>query len=161
MKSFMVVFLSLILALTGCASSQKIMKNAPIAVSNLQYYQWVGGRAETGQGTTLQFNLTAADAAKVVLTKAYFRGKIAPIKVSNTPNGWVAKANFMQTTNKKPDMVMHSDGNNEVGNEPPTIPQKFPFELAPDECVIAYSQNNTVKYFKITNVVAGKQKIYQ
>ena len=95
------------------------------------------------------------------LQQAYFRGKIADVSLKSNDGSWFAEANFKNTNMGKPDMVMHADSKKEVGNAPPKLNEKIPFELQEDECVLSYLDGDKVKYFKLVGIKEKKPLIYQ
>ena len=92
-----------------------------------------------------------AVATNTPLQQAFFRGRVADIKVEEKDGEWMAIANFINQREEKPDMVMHADPKKEVGNRPPKLEEKFPFELGPDECVVSYMEDGKTK-----DVLEGK-----
>ena len=161
MKTFTYMILIVTFSLSGCSSQKKLVDEAPFELGNAICYNWAGGRAESGSGTMLEIPLKDDNLGAQKMQQAYFRGKIADIKITNTESGWVAKANFKKASSEKADMVMHSDATKEVGNQPPKIKKEFPFELKDDECVISFLDGDMVKYFKLSNIEQTKQKIHQ
>ena len=155
------LFIVMTLSFFGCSPQQKLVSKPPLEIGSPTCQAWVGGRAESGSGTILKFAIKDENMAGQQLQKAYFRGKIADIKMENTAKGWIAKANFFNENPEKPDIIMDSDSTKEVGNQPPKIKEKFPFELEADECVVSFKEGETVKYFKLAGVKELKQKIYQ
>lgn len=161
MKTLIYMILIVAFSLSSCSSQKKLVDSIPFELGDAICYNWAGGRAESGSGTMLEISLKNGDLDVQKMQQAYFRGKVAHIKVTNTENGWVAKANFEKESSGKADMVMHGDSSKEVGNQPPKIKEKFPFELNDDECVISFLDGDTVKYFKLSNIEQTKQKIHQ
>lgn len=157
------VFMSVILIFSffGCSPQKKLVSTAPVELGTPTCQAWVGGRPEAGSGTLLTFSLEDENLDAQKLQQAYFRGKVTDVKIENTAEGWVAKANFRNGNTEKPDITMDGDSTKEVGNQPPKIKEKFPFELAEDECVISFMDGDSVKYFKLSNIKELKQKIYR
>lgn len=160
MKTFTCVMVVLTLSFSGCSSQKKMVEQPPFELGDATCQSWTGGRAESGSGMLLEIPLIGEMSEDIMLKQAYFRGKITDVKMENTENGWVAKANFRNQSREKPDMVMHADSRKEVGNRPPAIKEKFPFELEEDQCVVSFMDGETVKYFKIEGVKEKKPKIY-
>lgn len=157
------VFMSLVMVFSflGCSPQKKLVSESPVELGAPTCQAWVGGRPESGSGTILTIPLDDDNLDAQKLRQAYFRGKVADIKIENTAEGWMAKANFLNRHAEKPDMVMDSDATKEVGNQPPKIQEKFPFELAQNECVISFLDGDEVKYFKLSDIKELKKKIYQ
>jgi hypothetical protein len=138
-----------------------MVTEAPFEMGQATCQSWSGGRAESGSGMLLEIPIQGEKNDELKLRQAYFRGKIADVEMEDTENGWVAKANFKNQSMKKPDMVMHADSKKEVGNQPPTAKEKFPFELEADQCVLSFMEGDTVKYYKIGNIKEKKPKMFK
>ncbi len=162
MRTFTYMILALSLSITGCTSQKKLVAEPPVTMGTATCQAWAGGRAETGSGMLLEIPIEETTVSESLFDKAYFRGKIAEVTVESTENGWVAKANFMNSNGMgKSDMVMDADPKNEVGNKPPQLAEKFPFELENDQCVLSFMQDGTTKYFKVTGIKEKKPLFYK
>ncbi len=161
MKTIPLFLVMMLFSFSACVPQKKLVDDVPFELGKPTCYDWVGGRAESGRGTILQLPLVKDAMATPKLQQAYFRGKVADIKMEKTTDGWLAKANFRKNSGEKRDRVMHADPMKEVGNQPPMIKEKFPFELKDDECVISFLDGDTVRYFKVSNIKQTKQKNYR
>ncbi|AKA35031.1 hypothetical protein [Flagellimonas lutaonensis] len=161
MKLISYMMFALLFSLSGCSSQKKLVKNPPFEMGDATCQRWVGGRAESGSGLLLNIPVDNAVATNTPLQQAFFRGRVADIKVEEKDGEWMAIANFINQREEKPDMVMHADPKKEVGNRPPKLEEKFPFELGPDECVVSYMEDGKTKYFKITGIKEKKPLTYQ
>ena len=70
-------------------------------------------------------------------------------------------ANFKKGSTHQKDIVMHADGRKEVGNQPPMLQEKLPFEMAENECVISFMKGKKLKYLKVEDIKQKASKIYQ
>ncbi|MEO0572828.1 MAG: hypothetical protein AAF039_14065 [Bacteroidota bacterium] len=161
MKAITYMIIVLTLSLFSCSSQKKMVDQPPLELGKASCQSWLGGRPEAGSGLLLEVPILSGDMGNVKLQQAYFRGKIAAVIMESTENGWVAKANFKNQNTGKPDMVMHSDSKQEVGNQPPKLNGKFPFELNPDQCVLSYMDADTLKYFKVEGIKEKQPLIYK
>lgn len=161
MKVFTYMILILALSLSSCSSQKKMVAQAPIEMGSATCQSWAGGRAESGSGMLLQIPVLNDNLDGKTLQQAFFRGKVADITMENTENGWLAMANFKNQTMEKPDIIMHADSKKEVGNQPPQVKEKFPFELEKDECVISFIDGDTLKYFKVSNIKDKAPKMFK
>lgn len=161
MKAFTYIILAMAFSISGCSSQKKLVDDPPFETGEASCQAWVGGRAESGSGTKLQIPIGSTLPENMAMQQAFFRGKIADIKLESVDGKTVATANFMNSNDNKPDVVMHADATKEVGNQPPQLKEDFPFELEPDECVISYTVGDTVKYTKIKGVKEKKPLVYQ
>ena len=161
MKTITYMIVVLALSLSNCSSQKKIVAQAPFEMGPATCEAWVGGRAETGSGMLLEIPVLNENVDELELQQAFFRGKIADVKMEKADTGWFAKANFKNQSMDKPDMVMHEDSKQEVGNQPPVAKQKFPFELENNQCVISFLDGDTVKYYKVENIKEKKPKMFK
>lgn len=161
MKSLAAVVVILTLSFSGCSSQKKMAVQPPFEMGEATCQAWSGGRAEAGSGMLLEIPVLSENLDEIKLQQAFFRGKIADVTLENTDKGWVAKANFKNQNLEKPDMVMHADSKQEVGNQPPIVQEKFPFDLEDDQCVLSFLDGDTVKYYKVESVKEKKAKIFK
>jgi len=159
MRAFTYTILAMIFTLSGCSSQKKLVKNHPFELGQATCQTWVGGRPESGSGINLEIPVSNSPNEK--MQQAYFREKVATVKLNTVDGKLVAKASFLNANADKPDIVMHSDGTKEVGNQPPKLQEKSPFEMADDECVISYLDGDKMKYFKIEGVKEKEPLIYK
>lgn len=162
MKRSMLALLILMMGLYACSSQKKLTEEAPFAISNAVCQTWVGGMEQSGHGTEVTLDLDALPNAQITLVEMYFRGRVGALKMATTPDGIKATCNFIE---QPKEIAMHSDPAKEVGNQPPRVRSekeiKFPFELEPNEAVVSYLENDSLKYFKVVNVVDKPGRVYQ
>jgi hypothetical protein len=161
MRILLITVFAMVFSLSGCSSQKKLAKTAPFEMGQVTCQSWTGGRAESGSGIKLEIPVLSENMDTMKMQQAFFRGKVADISMSTLEGKWMASANFMNKSTEKPDMVMHSDSKQEVGNQPPTLQEKFPFEIGDNECVISYMDGDKVKYYKIEGVKEKKPLIYK
>lgn len=160
MRTVTYILLALGFSISGCSSQKKLVKNPPFELGQATCQSWTGGRAESGSGTKLEVPVDDIPAT-ASLQYAYFRGKAASVKLEEKEGQQYAVANFMNKSGVKPDIVMHADPKEEVGNQPPELQEEIPFELKPDECVLSFIEGDTVKYVKIAGIKEKKPLIYK
>lgn len=161
MKILIGTILVMTFSLSGCSSQKKLVENPPFEMGQATCQSWTGGTAQSGSGIKLELPVSNLPSEGTMMQQAYFRGKVADIKLEDREDGKVATANFINRNAEKPDIVMHSDSREEVGNQPPKLKDKFPFELSIDQCVVSYLDGDKVKYFKIEGVKEKKPLIYR
>ncbi|WP_350284141.1 hypothetical protein [uncultured Croceitalea sp.] len=161
MKVFTYTMLAMVFSLSGCSSQKKLTESAPMDLGDATCQAWSGGRAESGSGILLEIPVLAETSNTIELQKAFFRGMTADITLKTNEGKTMASASFKKQMLERPDIVMHADPKEEVGNKPPKVKEVFPFELGSDECVISYLDGDTVKYFKVTGIKEKKARIYQ
>ena len=160
MRIFTYTILAMVFSLSGCSSQKKLVDTTPFELGQATCQSWEGGRAEAGSGIKLEIPVLN-DLNGVTMQQAYFRGMMADLNVDSNDGKQMVKANFRRGNSEKMDIVMHEDSRKEVGNQPPTKKEEFPFELTDDQCVISYMDGNTVKYFKIEGIKEKKAQIFK
>tara|TARA_R110002012_G_scaffold263456_2_gene446524 strand:+ start:190552 stop:191070 length:519 start_codon:yes stop_codon:yes gene_type:complete len=154
-KSLYIALLSL-LGLGSCASQKKMQTNPPFTIETPSFQKWTAGKEEGGSGLDVKIPIDQLQKGNIIFKDLYFRGKVSSVVTETIANKQYVTAKFTHQKFTKPDIIMHADPRKEVGNQPP-MPQKdekkaYPFELAEDEAVISYLENNSnkLKYTKIT-----------
>jgi len=122
------------------------------------YYQnWVAGVRGGGSGTDLYISKSAVGNKQLVT--AYFKEKIvdfdSTVKESNM---YIAR--FKGEANQVYDINMEEDAINEYGNKAPIEKAAFPFKLEPNEAVVSYLDNTTLKYLKLINISKKESLAY-
>ena len=155
MSLFLMLFI--IVSFSQCASTLKLQDNLLIEIDNVYYQTWVEGFKGGGKGINV-FIPIRSNFNDIFLDSMYFRGKSTKIEYVNAT---LAVGRFKTEGNQNQDIIISNEPYAEYGNKVPKIPQKIPFDLKDDECVVSYIDGNKVKYFKIENIVKGKSKPYQ
>ncbi|MGB1307381.1 MAG: hypothetical protein ACPG6B_00620 [Oceanihabitans sp.] len=144
---------------TQCSSSKKtnnletttsqieLQEKTSLNLGEVYYQHWVAGVQGGGSGVTLFVTVTE-NKEQLKLDSVYFSGMQA--KLNPSQKNYVA--NFKTEANKKEDLVMSNEEKAEYGNQIPNN-KNFPFKLENNQCVISYVQNNTTKYFKVSNLI--------
>ncbi|MCX2718577.1 hypothetical protein [Lentiprolixibacter aurantiacus] len=155
MKYALTILVVMVFGLTGCSSQKKLVKEAPFSVENPSCTPYAGGREGSGSGFILRIPLTLLSDEEITFEKVFFRGHILDPE-------WVAEGGkrflqcqYQRKSTEKPDIIMHGDPMMEVGNQPAgeiTEKEEYPFELKPDEAVIAYLQKGKTRYAKIGSI---------
>lgn len=161
MRILILSIIAMTFSLSGCSSQKKLVNKFPLELGEATCQSWVGGRPEAGSGLKLEIPVLSDKTDDIQLQQAYFRGKIADLKLKSKEGKWIATANFRNTNLEKPDIIMDADATKEVGNQPPQFKTEIPFELETNECVISYLKGDTIKYFKIDNVKEQEPLIYK
>jgi len=141
---------------SNCASTQKLEKSLPLTIGEVYYQDWVAGIQGGGSGYNI-FIPVLDNPKSITLDSVYFKGKQAKLELNDNA---VFIGRFKTTLNEKQDIIMSNEPFAEYGNKVPKLPQKTPFDLKDDACVISYKQGNILKYYKILNVLKKEPKIY-
>jgi hypothetical protein len=149
-QGFLLLILSFVMAsFSQCSSIKSLQEKAPTNFGEVYCQTWVAGAR--GGGSGINIYIPVKDLS-VKLDSVYFRGKRAKLKFESDNNNISVGRILTDLNNEKHDMMMSSDAKQEYGNKLPKIPEKIPFELQNNECVVSYIEDNTTKYFKIENV---------
>lgn len=126
----------------SCGSNKDLQERAP-AQFNEVYYTY------TSNGIQLNIPVAAIQDQRITMDAVYFHGMKSDLKQSEEkPNHYVA--NFRMGSE---DMVMHEDPKKEYGNRPPQLPEESPFSIENDEAILVFTQNDKIKYYKLTGIV--------
>ena len=126
----------------SCGSNKDLQERAP-AQFNEVYYTY------TSNGIQLNIPVAAIQDQKVKMEAVYFHGMKSPLMKSDEKSN-VYVANFRMGSD---DMVMHEDSKKEYGNKPPQMPEDSPFKIEQDEAILVFTQNEKLKYYKLTGIV--------
>ena len=151
-------FLCLAMAsFSQCTSSKQtqepILQNkGPIPIGKSYFQAWVAGIQGGGSGINVHIPKPKTD---VKPDSIFFRGMKSKLNKDNF--GYVAQ--FKTQANQKDDVIMSNEPQQEYGN---TLNEEknFPFQLKENECVVSYLENNTIKYFKIQNLIEKPMQQY-
>lgn len=124
-----------------CSSSKRLQNKLPFEIHEA-YYQ------ESNSGTNVYISIKS-NPNNIILDSIYFKGK--QVKLGQENNLFVGR--FASSIIQKQDIIMSNEPYAEYGNKVPKLPEKLPFELKDNECVLSYKEDNSIKYFKIKNVI--------
>ncbi|NND25682.1 MAG: hypothetical protein HKO00_06630 [Flavobacteriaceae bacterium] len=152
--SFSLLMLFVMASFSQCSSTKQLQEKAPMAIEQVYCQQWVAGIEGGGSGINI---FIPVESKHVVLDSVYFRGRSAKLETKEGELLFVGR--FKTALNQPKDMVFSNEPNAEYGNRV-QIPEKIPFELKDNECVISYRDGDKTKYFKIDNVVEKEMIAY-
>lgn len=126
----------------SCGSNKDLQERAPAQFNEI-YYTY------NSNGIELNIPVSSIQDQRISLDAVYFHGMKSPLKQSEEkPNLYVA--NFRMGSG---DMVMHEDPKEEYGNKPPQLPEESPFSIDEDEAILVFTQDEKIKYYKLTGIV--------
>jgi len=144
-SSILIVFVASLFM--NCKGSKEIVfeSKTSFTIEDIYFQKWVAGVKGGGSGINVHLtfqNLTE----KIELQTLYFRGNASPIYSNlNTPNRFIAS--FITKQNR--DIIMDGNTLKESQNTPP---EKIPFTLDDNDVVISFTENGTLKYFKVEDI---------
>ncbi len=149
-KSTIVLLVLVLLSIHfSCTSGTKVFEqNPPFTIKEATFQKWFAGAQEFGSGihVFLEIGNLSQD---VKPDSIYFRGMAAVLQ-KDAANPSKYEGNLK--TSAKQDVIMDENPVKEMNNPIPDIQKFFPFELSPNEAVLAYSRNNKRYYYKILDL---------
>lgn len=142
--------LTLLLGLLGC-SSQKILEqeNIPFTIGQANVQEWLGGRAESGTGVEIKFNLIELP-QEVNFEKVYFRARALACQMVSENDKTLIMASY-KTENST---------NNKIDEE--GISMQKAFKIGTNEAVLSYRDSkDKLKYVKVINIKNKAPDIYK
>ena len=155
MKYPAAVILVIMFGMTGCSSQKKLQADAPFNIEQPSCTPFSGGREASGSGFVLRLPISGISDSGISFEKVYFRGHILTPELLSQEDRDFLYCRYEHIRREKPDIIMHADPVEEVGNQPPALKvgkEEFPFELEPQEAVIAYRQKGKTRYAKISGI---------
>lgn len=131
----------------SCNSNKPAFEeNPPFVIQEAFYQYWLAGVQEAGRGIQLELTFESID-PETTPDYLYFRGQ----KLTLTQDKF-SKKTFRASIKfpEKEDTILDANPAMEMNNPRPTLNNDFPFELKPDEAVIAYAKSNKTRHFKVT-----------
>ena len=148
-KINLLLLFTVMISFSQCSSTKKLQNSIPFEIGEAYYQYWVSGVKNGDSGINL-FIPILSNPNNIVLDSVYFRGQQSKLEIINN-NFSVGR--FQDYSNRKKDIIMSSEPYAEYGNKTPDLPEKLPFKLKPNECVISYKQEHKTRYFKITGLI--------
>ncbi len=152
----LLVWLLSITCFLQCKSAKMAKTKPPMQFGNVYYQHWVSGVKGGGSGYNIYIPIKS-NPTKTVLDSVYFKGKKA--KLEQQDNLFIGR--FKSDINSKEDIILSNKPFAEYGNKAPKLPEKTPFELNETECIVSFTENGEVKYFKINEVYKKELERYQ
>ncbi|MEC3906339.1 hypothetical protein VOI54_04875 [Tamlana sp. 2201CG12-4] len=120
----------------------------PLEIGEVYYQDWSEGDKDINSGIKIVIPVIS-NINNIMLNAVYFRGQHAILIPDN--DSYVGK--FEPLLNKKQDFIMSNEPYAEFGNKVPKLPKEAPFELNDNECAVSYKIGETIKYFKVSNII--------
>lgn len=141
-----VLLCCLILIRCGSARPENVVfeKNPPFTIAEAQFQRWTTGKDAQESGWNLYVIFEKIEST-VTLQDIFFKDLHSEIKnTTKFPKRYTATL-----TDKKIDLVMHSDPLKEAANEPP---QKSKFQLEENNAVISFLFKGKKRFYKIADL---------
>ncbi len=131
-----------------CSSVPKLQQEAPVSIGDVYYQEWTAGVQGGGSGIILFIPVSNSD---IILEKVFFREDVVRLEVKPS-NPLLYIGRFKTDINQPKDLILSSDPKEEYNNKLPQKEKSIPFELKDDECVISYTMDGKIEYFKVSNI---------
>jgi hypothetical protein len=142
-KTFRFLSLAIIsVSFSQCASTMKLQKEAPTIFGEVYCQSWVAGVKGGGSGTNIFIETQSND---LVLDSVYFRGKVSKLE-TKPGNKRLFIGRFLSTSNTE--KYNFESTSSDKGND-----EDFPFTLVDSECVVSYTIDGKINYFKLGNII--------
>lgn len=149
--SFLSVIVMMFLGPSKCTEDQKIQKNPPMSLGEVNVENLTLSTESDESGFNLYIPINDNPRA-FTLDSVYFRNQIVKLikKTANSQTFYVGA--FKNRLQSGDDIIMSSDPMEEMKNVPPAVPKKLPFKLADTEAIVSYQEDGKLKYFKIEHI---------
>ncbi|QXP56530.1 hypothetical protein H0I25_01685 [Cellulophaga sp. HaHa_2_95] len=166
MKNLLYLYFIALLGLGSCASQKNMETKPPFVIDHPTSQKWIGGKEERSSGIDVVLPITQIMDENVSFQHLYFRGHVTTVKKEIIDGKQFVSAKITIKKFTKPDIIMHADPRQEVGNRPPHMKKdtitEYPYELDDDEAVLSYIGNDgkKVKYTKISEIKEKEPLLY-
>ncbi len=168
MKKSIYLFLAIALGIFGCSSQKKIQTHPPFHVDKATCHKWKINKERSDSGWVVKILISELKHDKISIHELYFRGQQTAVSTEITNGSGYLTATFITDKPHASSMVMHTDPKMEFDNQPPPLALNTnstfanPFELAPDEAVLSYSEKDSkkIKYTRIVTIEEKELLIY-
>jgi len=145
------LFILILIGFTNCSTSQKIdlQEKTSFNISSVFAQAWTAGQKDGGSGINVQMTIQNLN-KNIVLKDFYFRGRKTRLEDISTNNNGLYIARYINAGEKE--IVLHENQKKEAQNQPPNLKSDVPFILENDEGVLSYTENETLKHYKIKNI---------
>ena len=155
-KTIYIILISFLTMSVSNCKTTKTMNDSKVSemtqeITGAYFQKWVAGVKGGGSGINLYIPAFSQD---LMFEKVFFRGMETSITKANHEGKEYYIGYFKTPLNSKAEMNLDEDAKNEYGNKSPlqTEKVKMPFEIADNEAIITYTENDETKYVKVTGI---------
>ena len=127
---------------------------APFVITAPYYNSWIAGIE--GGGSGINVFLPVSDIRNIVVDSMHFRGEKSAVETRDK----LIIGRFRHSTNRKKDIIMSSNPQDEYNNKRVLKRDTSPFSLTQNECVISYRVKGKRLYYKLSNLKKGEVIAY-
>ncbi len=137
-NSLILIFLLLII---GCSHQIKLEKNSSLVFEETYYHSWIAGVRGGGSGLNIYLTLKNSPNKNIQLEGIYFKQQYCTLEFQGD---YKYLCHILTNENRENNLVKKT-----VKIENNTT-NKIPFDIAGEDAVIVYFENQKKKYLKIT-----------
>lgn len=151
-----------VILINSCSSAQskvsntkfEIQENVSFKIDNIQFQRWIAGVQGGGSGYHIYIAIHE-NKNHVTFDSIYYKGYAAKIKVGKMG----CFANIKTPLNQKNTQTMSGEKGEEYGNTP-KITSKTIYSFGKNSCVIRYTEQGKVLYYKYNQMLKKEQQDY-
>lgn len=135
-----------------CSEAKKMDKKAPSIIGEV-YVEASNSEDVSGDsGYNLYIPMQSEENKDILLDSVYFRNQIVKLARISEDASILYVGKFDNFKKSNDDIIMSSNPLDEMANKPPSVPQRIPFKIEDDECIVSYKFKGGTRYFKIENI---------
>ena len=154
--SRLLFYFLILMSFINCSTvkTNTFVEAAPFVITAPYYNSWIAGIE--GGGSGINVFLPVSDIRNIVVDSMHFRGEKSAVETRDK----LIIGRFRNSTNRKKDIIMSSNPQDEYNNKRVLKRDTSPFSLTQNECVISYRVKGKRLYYKLSNLKKGEAIAY-
>ena len=154
--SRLLFYFLILMSIINCSTvkTNTFVEAAPFVITAPYYNSWIAGIE--GGGSGINVFLPVSDIRNIVVDSIHFRGEKSAVETRDK----LIIGRFRHSTNRKKDIIMSSNPQDEYNNKRVLKRDTSPFSLTQNECVISYRVKGKRLYYKLSNLKKGEAIAY-
>ena len=154
--SRLLFYFLILMSFINCSTvkTNTFVEAAPFVITVPYYNSWIAGIE--GGGSGINVFLPVSDIRNIVVDSMHFRGEKSAVETRDK----LIIGRFRHSTNRKKDIIMSSNPQDEYNNKRVLKRDTSPFSLTQNECVISYRVKGKRLYYKLSNLKKGEAIAY-
>ena len=154
--SRLLFYFLILMSFINCSTvkTNTFVEAAPFVITAPYYNSWIAGIE--GGGSGINVFLPVSDIRNIVVDSIHFRGEKSAVETRDK----LIIGRFRHSTNRKKDIIMSSNPQDEYNNKRVLKRDISPFSLTQNECVISYRVKGKRLYYKLSNLKKGEAIAY-
>ena len=148
--SRLLFYFLILMSFINCSTvkTNTFVEAAPFVITAPYYNSWIAGIE--GGGSGINVFLPVSDIRNIVVDSMHFRGEKSAVETRDK----LIIGRFRHSTNRKKDIIMSSNPQDEYNNKRVLKRDTSPFSLTQNECVISYRVKGKRLYYKLSNLMS-------